>query len=50
MTVPQAFELGRLWYGDRLDEHWQPKSPARARELFAAVGLTGPFWTSGEFA
>ena len=48
-TVPLAtgWQLGQLWYRDRLDENWQPKTVETIRSIFATVGLTGDFWTVG---
>lgn len=44
MTVEQGWRLGRDWYGDRLSPGWRRRTPAEARQVFDAIGLTGPFW------
>jgi hypothetical protein len=33
-----------IWNAGRLDLDPKRPGPARARELFASVGLVGPFW------
>jgi len=42
--VQAAYELGRLWYGDRFDLDWTPKSIDRIELLFGQFGMTGEFW------
>ncbi len=46
VPVRQAFELGKVWYANRLDEEYQPWTLAEAGAHFTAVGLTGAFWSS----
>ncbi|TDI38930.1 MAG: hypothetical protein E2P02_19650 [Acidobacteria bacterium] len=48
-TLPLAtgWRLGQLWYRDRLDESWAPKTVETVRSIFASLGLTGDFWTVG---
>jgi hypothetical protein len=45
-TVPldQMWRMTRPWYGDRLDEYWQPKTPDVIERLLSEAGLTGEFW------
>jgi hypothetical protein len=45
MPITTAWELGKLWYRDRLDADWRPKTPEVMRAIFAEVGLTGEFWS-----
>ena len=46
MTVRQAFDLGAMWYHDRLSVDWRPGTLQEAHAAFAAVGLTSEFWRS----
>jgi hypothetical protein len=41
MTV---WELGKVWYHDRLDEGFRGLTANRVRETFAQFGLTSDFW------
>jgi hypothetical protein len=45
MTLPQAWELSRQWYGDRLSPDFRRPTVDQAHGIFANVGLTGAFWT-----
>jgi hypothetical protein len=36
--------LSQAWYGDRLDEPFQPKTVDQLQALLTAVGLTDDFW------
>jgi hypothetical protein len=47
MTLPQAWELSKKWYGNRLDPDFRRPTVEEAREIFASVGLTGSFWSVG---
>lgn len=44
MPVVTAWTLGKLWYRDRLERDWQPKTPEVMRAIFEDTGLTGEFW------
>jgi hypothetical protein len=44
MTIAQAWDLSRRWYGTRLDPDFRRPTADQARAIFASVGLTGPFW------
>jgi len=44
LTLDQGWKLAKLWYGDRLDENWRPKTAAEAESVFQQVGLVGEFW------
>ena len=47
MTIPQAWDLSRRWYGTRLDPDFRRPTVVEARAIFTSVGLTGPFWALG---
>jgi hypothetical protein len=44
MTIPQAWELSKKWYGNRLDPDFRRATSDEAHAIFASVGLTGAFW------
>ena len=44
MSLPQAWSLSQKWYGTRLDPDFRRPTAAEAGDIFASVGLTGPFW------
>ena len=44
MSARTAWELGRVWYADRLREDWAPKTAEVMEAIFEKVGLTGEFW------
>jgi hypothetical protein len=44
MPLAQVWRLARLWYGDRLDPDWQPRTAEEAQAILTRVGLTGEFW------
>ena len=44
MSVGQQWELARAWYSDRMTPGWRRRTPAEAEDVFAAIGLVGPFW------
>jgi hypothetical protein len=44
MSLPQAWSLSQQWYGTRLDPEFRRPTAAEADDIFASVGLTGPFW------
>jgi hypothetical protein len=44
MSLAQGWMLARLWYGDRLEPEWRPKSAQEAQAVFAQVGLITDFW------
>jgi len=45
MTVQQCWDLGRIWYGDRLRPDWRRRTLDEAEAVFASIGLTDPFWS-----
>ncbi|HMK21573.1 MAG TPA: hypothetical protein VK466_04520 [Terriglobales bacterium] len=44
LTLAQGWHLAQLWYGDRLDPQWRPKTALEAESVFRQVGLVGKFW------
>lgn len=44
LTMRQAWDLARLWYGNALSPDWRRKTAHEAEELFERLGLTGDFW------
>jgi hypothetical protein len=42
--VQQLQALASVWYGDRLDPEWQPRTRDESQRLLADVGLDGDFW------
>ena len=40
----QAWQLGQVWYADKLSPDWKRATPAEAEAAFASIGLTGEFW------
>jgi hypothetical protein len=36
--------LALAWFHDRLSPDWRRKTPEETEEVFAGIGLTGPFW------
>lgn len=44
LSLAQGWKLAQLWYSDRLNPDWQPKSAAEAETVFREVGLVGEFW------
>lgn len=44
VPVQQVWRLARLWYGDRLEPDWRPRTGAESQAILDRVALTGPFW------
>ncbi|MCE2488745.1 MAG: hypothetical protein J4G17_02070 [Anaerolineae bacterium] len=44
LTLQHTWALAQAWYRNRLSPTFQGRSPAEAQELFASLGLRGPFW------
>ena len=42
--LQQLWALAQLWYGDRLDPEWTPRTRDESQRLLADVGLDDPFW------
>jgi len=45
MTIEQAWELSKKWYGTRLDPDFRRPTNDEARAIFGSVGLIGDFWS-----
>ena len=44
MSIQQLEALAEVWYGDRLDPEWRPRTRDESQRLLADVGLVGEFW------
>jgi hypothetical protein len=44
LTLEQGWRLAAAWFHDRLSPDWRRKTPEETEEVFAAIGLTDPFW------
>jgi len=44
LSIAQAWELSKRWYGDRLQRDFRRPTRDEAAAIFASVGLTGDFW------
>jgi hypothetical protein len=44
LTLDQGWRLAEAWFHDRLEPGWRRKTSEEAEEVFAGIGLTGPFW------
>jgi hypothetical protein len=44
VTMQQLWGLAKEWYGTRLSADARRPGPAEMRQIFAGLGLTGPFW------
>ncbi len=40
----QAWQLGQVWYADKLSLDWKRATPAETEAAFSSIGLTGEFW------
>lgn len=45
MSLDRLWRFASDWYGAYLRVPWRRRSPCEIRELFAAHGLSGSFWT-----
>jgi hypothetical protein len=43
-TAQTMYDLSKDWYRTRMDEDWEPPTPAEAESMLAGHGLTGDFW------
>ncbi len=43
-SVRQCWTLAQHWFADRLSPTWRRRTIDEAHEIFAASGLTRPFW------
>lgn len=44
MDIPTLWRLASRWYEGRLERGYTRREPSEAKEYFASVGLSGPFW------
>ena len=44
VDLPRLQRLATLWYGDRLQADWRPRTAAESQGILNRVGLTGDFW------
>jgi hypothetical protein len=44
VTMEQLWRLAWHWYADRLSPAARRPGPSEMRRIFAALGLTEPFW------
>ena len=44
VPLDRLWRLSQVWYGSRLDPEARRPAPNEVRQIFANVGLTGPFW------
>ena len=44
VSIEQLWGLAAQWYGTRLSPDARRPGPLEMREIFAGLGLTGPFW------
>ena len=45
LSVEQQWRLARAWYAERLLPGSRRRTVEEAEAVFAAIGLTGPFWS-----
>jgi hypothetical protein len=44
VTLDQLWQLSVAWYSSRLTPDARRPGPEEMRQIFAGIGLTGPFW------
>ena len=44
VTLDQLWQLSVAWYSSRLTPDARRPGPEEMRQIFADIGLTGPFW------
>lgn len=44
MSVQTAFDLGVVWYRDRMKEDWNSSNAQELEATFRQFGLTNGFW------
>jgi hypothetical protein len=44
LSLEQLWRLAVAWYENRLSPDARRPQPEEMRRIFAAIGLTGPFW------
>ena len=48
LPLELAWRLSELWYADRLSLDWRRRTVPETQQLFAGLGLVGPFWQLAE--
>jgi hypothetical protein len=43
-TLPQLWQMGTVWYGNRLSPQARRPDANEIRQIFARIGLTDSFW------
>jgi len=43
-TLPQLWQMAVAWYANRLSAQARRPDANEIRQIFARIGLTGPFW------
>jgi Alkylmercury lyase len=51
VTLSQLWQLAVAWYDNRMSPDARRPQPEEVRQIFAGIGLEGPFWNpqSDEF-
>jgi hypothetical protein len=44
VSMDQLWALAKTWYATRLQPDSRRPQPKEMREIFASIGLNGPFW------
>jgi hypothetical protein len=44
LTISQAWDLAKAWYGSKLSQQWRRPTVEEAEALLARIGLAGEFW------
>jgi hypothetical protein len=44
ISLESQWQLAVAWYGNRLSPNARRPKPDEMRQIFAGVGLDGPFW------
>jgi hypothetical protein len=44
VSMDQLWQLAVTWYATRLEPISRRPPPAEMRQIFAGIGLSGPFW------
>lgn len=44
LTIEQAWELAKAWYGHKMSPSWKRATLEEAEALLSRIGLVGPFW------
>ena len=44
LSLRQGWDLGRIWYADRMSPEWRRRTAEEAEAVFASLGLASDFW------